>query len=155
MTLNVPITYFGFIHAFLVSIEILIASNFSRLEKLFGSGKAYLRFTAMLVALVFIITAIFPNIFTAILLVALAGGFGLTRIELMFVYMNKFIPSQQRATVLSSISMFKSFALVLLNPLIGFAADNSIRLALLVVALLPLSVFLFSPINKENLESKI
>ena len=102
-----------------------------------------------------IITAIFPNIFTAILLVALAGGFGLTRIELMFVYMNKFIPSQQRATVLSSISMFKSFALVLLNPFIGFAADNSIRLALLVVALLPLSVFLFSPINKENLESKI
>lgn len=70
----------------------------------------------------------------------------------MSSYMNKFIPSGERATILSSISMFRRFALVLLNPIIGFTADHSLRAAALVVGLLPLVIFLFSPIEQEMLE---
>lgn len=150
--MNIPILYFGYFHALLVGAEMLIASNFVFFEKLFGSGKAFLRFSAIITSFSFILAAIFPNILTAFLFIVLAGGFGLTRLELMTAYMNKFIPSKQRATVLSSISMFRRFALVLLNPLIGFTADHSLRLAFLVVGLLPLMVFLFSPIEQEMLD---
>jgi len=150
--LNVPIYYFGWFHAFLVGIEILISSNFVRLEKLFGSGKKYFRFTAMVTALSFFLAALHPNLFTITLLIIFAGGFGLTRLDLMNAYMNKHIPSEQRATILSSISMFRRLALVFLNPIIGFTADHSLRLALLIVGLLPLTIFIFSPLrNQENI----
>lgn len=153
-SIKVPIIYFGFAHAFLVAVEIVVSSNFVRLEKLFGSGKAYLRFSAVATSVGFILVAIFPNLITAGLFLILAGGFGLTRQELMISYMNKFISSEQRATVLSSISMFRQLALVLLNPAVGFAADRSLGIALFAVGLLPLLLFLFSPIEQEMLEDK-
>lgn len=151
--MHIPVLYFGAIHAFLVGIEILIAGNFVALEKFFGSGKTYFRFTAIITGLAFLVTAAFPNLITVMVFIVLAGGFGLTRLELMSAYMNKLIPSGQRATVLSSISMLRRFALVILNPAIGFMADHSLQLALLAVGLLPFLVFLFSPIKQEMLES--
>ena len=81
-----------------------------------------------------------------------AGGFGLTRLELMFVYMNKFIPSEQRATILSSVSMFKRFVLVMFNPLVGFIADKSLTMALVAIGALSLAVLIFSPLREETLE---
>lgn len=147
--LNIPIFYFGFWHTFLVAAEILIASNFGYFEKIFGSGKSLLNFSAIITSISFIIVAIFPSIFTLVLFILFAGGFGITRFELMSSYMNKFIPSEQRATVISSVSMFKRFALVILNPIIGFAADRSLGLAFLILGLIPLLVFLFSPIRQK------
>jgi MFS family permease len=150
--INTSVAYFGLFHALLVGSEILISSNFPRLEKLFGSAKNYLRFSAIIPAVFFLIVALFPNFFTIILFLVFAGGFGLTRMDLMSAYMNKFIPSSRRATILSSISMFRRFALVLLNPFIGFTADRSLSLALLIISLLPLTVFFFSPITQESLD---
>ena len=146
---NIPIFYFGFGHALLVAAEILIASNFGYFEQIFGSGKSFLSFSAIITSISFIIVAIFPSIFTLVLFILFAGGFGITRFELMSSYMNKFIPSEQRATVISSISMFRRFALVILNPVIGFAADRSLGLAFLILGIIPLFVFLFSPIKQK------
>ncbi len=151
-SINVAIFYFGFVHAFLVGMEMIIAANFSFLEKLFGNTKGLLKFSAIATSGAFILVAVFPNIITILLFILFAGGFGLTRFELMSAYMNRFIPSEQRATVLSSISMFRRFSLVFLTPIIGFTADHSLRLAFLVVGLLPLLVFLFSPVEQEMLE---
>ena len=151
-SVGIGIFYLGVIHAVLVLSEILVSSNFERLTKLFGSDKRYLRVSAIVVVLSFLLVAAWPNVVTISILVILGGGFGLTRLPLMSAYMNKFIPSEQRATILSSISMFRRFGLVILNPLIGFTADYSLRLAALVVGLLPLTIFLFSPVEQEMLE---
>lgn len=151
-SVGVGIFYLGIIHAVLVLSEILVSTNFERLTKLFGSDKRYLRASAIIVVVTFLLVALWPNIITISTLVIFGGGFGLTRLPLMSAYMNKFIPSEQRATVLSSISMFRRFGLVILNPLIGFTADHSLRLAALIVGLLPLAIFLFSPIEQEMLD---
>lgn len=66
--LQVPITYFGFAHAFLVGVQILISSNFVVLEKIFGSGKNFLRFSAGATAATLILAAVWPNIYTVFLL---------------------------------------------------------------------------------------
>lgn len=153
-SLGVPIFYFGFGHAFLVAAEIAVAANFDALEKLFGGGRNFLRLSAAGTALTFLLAAAFPRTATVVLFLLVAGGFGLTRIELLGAYMNRFIPSERRATVLSSISMFKRLALVGLNPVVGFTADHSLRLALLGVGLLPLLVFLFSPLRQKTLEAE-
>lgn len=151
-SIGIGIIYLGIVHAILVLSEILISNNFEKLTKLFGSDKRYLRASAIIVIVTFILVAIWPNIITISILIIFGGGFGLTRLSLMSTYMNKFIPSNQRATILSSISMFRRFALVILNPIIGFTADHSLRIAALVVGLLPLVIFLFSPIEQEMLE---
>ena len=154
ISFKVPIIYFGLIHAALVATEMLVAANFVRLEKLAGSGRNYLRFSALATGLAFLLAASFPSLVTTSLLIIFAGGFGLTRLELMFAYMNRFIPSAQRATILSAVSMLRRFALVIINPVVGLVADNSLRLALLAVGLLPVILFFFSPIEQEMLESE-
>lgn len=146
---GVPIIYFGLLHALLVASQIVVASNFVRLEKLFHGAKNLLAFSAVITGITFAVAGLYPSLVTALLFITLAGGFGLTRGELMGVYLNRLIQSHQRATVLSSISMFRRLFLVLLNPIVGFTADRSLNLALLGVGLLPLLVFLFSPLEKE------
>lgn len=151
-SIGTGIVIFGLVHAVMVFSEILVSSNFERLTKLFGSDKNYLRASLIIVVVSFLLVAAWPNLITVSILIVLGGGFGLTRLSLMSSYMNKFSPSEERATILSSISMFNRFALVILNPIIGFTADHSLRLAALVVGLLPLILFLFSPIEQEMLE---
>lgn len=150
--IHIPIFFFGFITPILVGSEMLVSANFRKIERWFGSSKKYLAMSAIIIALAFIITGIFPSIITILLFVIFAGGFGYTRINLMSAYMNKFIPSEQRATILSTISMLRRFVLVILNPLIGFTADHSLQLAFILLGILPLAIFFFSPIEQEMLE---
>lgn len=148
---GLPILYFGYFHVLLVGSEILISTNFVRLEQWFRSKKAYLRFSAIATSLTFLLVALYTHLTTILLFLFFAGGVGLTRLKLMNSYMNKFIPSAQRATVLSSISMFRRLSLAFLNLLVGFLADRSLTLTLFVIGLLPLMVFFFSPIEQSML----
>jgi len=150
--LQVPVFYFGFFHMILMASEIFVAMNFHNLDKWFGSTKGFLRFSAIVTALSFIAVAVFPNVITVVALVIFGGGFGLSRIEYMLIYMNRMIPSSERATILSSISMFRRLLLVFLNPVMGFVADRSLPFAALLSGLLALLIFFFSPLEKEILE---
>ncbi len=151
-SLHAPVYYFGFFHALMVGVEMLVSYNFTRLEELFGSAKSFLGFSALVTAIAFFLVAVFPTRETVILLLILGGGFGLTRLEYLEIIMNKWIPSDKRATVLSSVSMFRQFALVILNPAVGLMADHSLRGACIFVGSLSLIIFLFSPLEKKMLE---
>lgn len=145
---GIPIIYFGLFHGLLTLSEIIISANFAQLEKMFGSFKNLVRATALITAVSLIVVAIHPNLLTIIFLIVFGGGFGLTRITLISSHNNKFIPSEQRATILSSISMFRRLSLTILNPLIGFIANRSLTKALFILGLVSLAIFLFSPANK-------
>ncbi len=154
--LLVPIEKFGFFHAGLAGIQIIIAANFLLLEKILRGPVRFLKFTALMTGGTFILVGLFPNIYTVIIFLTCAGGFGLTRWEYMSSYMNKLIPSAERATVLSSVSMFRRLALIFLNPIIGVIAGNSLQNAFLFVGLLPLAliglqlVFMKLDVSRSN-----
>ncbi|MFH1610780.1 MAG: hypothetical protein ABIA91_02710, partial [Patescibacteria group bacterium] len=57
--------------------------------------------------------------------------------------MQKHIRSEERATVISSISMFRRFALIFLNPLLGILVDKNISIALSVVGVISMLSILF------------
>ncbi len=137
--LGIPIMYFGLAHAGLLLSEILVSSNFTTLEKILGVGKVYLRSSAILVTLSFILAALIPNIYTLIILIVIGGGIGYTRATYISSLANKHIQSHHRATVLSSIGMVRRLALVVLNPAVGYAATYSLPLAFILVSLFPLS----------------
>ncbi|EKD80392.1 MAG: hypothetical protein ACD_40C00119G0002, partial [uncultured bacterium] len=141
-TLSIPIMYFGLAHAFLLLSEIVVSSNFTKLEKIIGSGKVYLRNSALLVTVSFILAAVIPNLITLIIFILVGGGIGYTRSTYISSIANKHIQSSHRATVLSSIGMVRRLALVPLNPAIGYAAGYSLPLAFIIISLFPLSSLL-------------
>ena len=153
--LGVAITIFGLFQVLLTGTQIIASHNFTFLEKLFGSAKGYLQFSALATGLSFILVALFPNIITVILFILLAGGLGMSRSTLVSSYMQRYIPSEQRATVLSSVSTFSRLAITLCNPIVGLLATHSLQLAALLLGIFPLVLFFFSPIENEMLNNSV
>ncbi|MDD5178173.1 MAG: MFS transporter [Candidatus Nanoarchaeia archaeon] len=145
------IGYFGIIHASFVISEILILNNFEKLERLLGSKKRLTFFSAMIVGIMYIIGGLTTFIPVVILIIIIAGGFGLTRGTLLSSYMNKYISSEERATTLSSISMLRRFLIAAINPLIGFMVDWSLGTTLIIIGVITIIFSLFSRIKEEHL----
>ena len=141
LRVGVPVGMLGFTFSLMLAIEIVFSSNFDRLEKIIGTGKKYLKNSALLTSLGFFLVALFPNLVTVFLFQILVAGFGYTRATYIVALASKHIPSSQRATTLSSISMLRRFALVIFNPMIGFVADQNFSLALFLIGILPLTSF--------------
>jgi hypothetical protein len=137
--LGIPIIYFGLAHALLLLSEITVSSNFKFFERFLGEGKAYLKNSAILVTLAFILAAIYPSYLSLIILITIGGGIGYTRATYISSIANKHIKSLHRATVLSSVGMIRRLALVPLNPMIGAVAVYSLPVAFIVVSFFPLS----------------
>ena len=137
--LGIPIMYFGLAHALLLASEIVVSSNFATLEKVLGSGKDYLKNSALLVTASFIIAALFHHWISLVILILVGGGIGYTRATYISSIANKHINSRHRATILSSIGMIRRLALVPLNPAIGFVAGYSLPLTFVIISLFPLS----------------
>lgn len=152
--LGIAIALFGLFQVLFTGTQIAASHNFTFLETLFGSARGYLRFSALATGLSFLLVALFPNLITVILFILLAGGLGMSRSTLVSSYMQQYIPSEKRATVLSSVSTFSRLAIALCNPLVGLAATHSLQLAILLLGLFPLVLFFFSPIEQEMFEYK-
>lgn len=148
---GIGIAYFGLVHAAFALSQILIMNNYSFFEKLFGSKKNVLFFTAFILGAMFILAAITSNAVLIIIAIIIGGGFGLARGPLYSSYLNKHIPSKERATVLSSISMLQRFVLVIINPLIGLLIDASLFYALLILGIAAVSFSFFSRVKEEHL----
>lgn len=149
--IGVAVIWFGFFHLALTLVEVMINNSFHFMEKIAGSIKNYLRITALLVGIGFVAAGFWQNAFTLGLLIILSGGFGLTRLTHISSHLNILIPSDQRATILSSISMLRRFFLVILNPIVGFFVDKSLNWTLIGLGIIPALVFLFSPLKDSML----
>lgn len=162
--LNFPIGYFGIAHAFLLFTQIVVSMNFLLIDKIIKKTQLffkqslsllninyqakqwvnrlinYQKISALMTAFGFFLVAFRINYVTMTIFLMTAGGFGLTRFAYLSSLINPDIPSQQRATVLSSISMFRRFSLMLMNPFIGYLASQSMSRTLFFLACLPLFV---------------
>lgn len=148
---GVDIAYFGMVHAVFVASEIVIMNNYERLENLFGSKKRLVSFSAVITGVMFIIGGLTTFIPIVLLVIILGGGFGLSRRPLFVSYMNKYIPSSERATVLSTVSMLRRFALVAVNPVVGMIADWSLNHTLVILGVTAVIFSLISRVEEEHL----
>jgi hypothetical protein len=65
--------------------------------------------------------------------------------------MNKFIPSDRRATALSTASMFRMLAMAILNPVAGVLADWNLHKTMLILAGMLALFALTSRVREEQL----
>jgi MFS family permease len=146
--LGIPIIYFGLAHAGLLLSEMIVSANFTRLEKVLGSGKAYLKNSALLVSAAFIFAVIVQHWISLIILIVIGGGIGYTRATYIASIAHKHISSSHRTTTLSSIGMLRRLVLIPLNPFVGWIAGISLTLGFALISLFPLSTLFI----KEDVE---
>ena len=132
-------------------VQIIILNNFYSLEKIFGGKRKYLLLSAVLTGIGFIIIAISSTITMALFGMLMAGAFGLTRKPLFHSYLNKYIQSGERATVLSTISMFYSFSAAIINIVLGYFVDLNIGYTLVVIGLFIITLGIISKLEEEHL----
>ncbi len=139
----------------LISIgQIIVMMNYEKIERLLGSKKRLVfltSFFASLCAIISSLSAIISLKILSLVLIVLAIIMGFSRKPLMISYMNKYIPSSERATTLSGVNMMRTFILILLNPIIGKIADWSIIYSLLIIGVIGLIFSISSKIEEAHL----
>ena len=153
MKTGLAIVYFGLIRSAFSLTGMIGTWNIHVTEKLFGTEKMFVNTTAFIVAAFLLLVAAFPNVVTVVLAIIFIGGFANARTSYLNTVMNEVIPNEQRATVLSVTSTVYMLIFAIANPVVGFIADHSLRLAFLSVALLPFTAFFFlryQPIFKNR-----
>lgn len=148
---GVDIAYFGIVHGFMSLTQIMVINNFIRMEKWLGSKKRLLFLSAFLTGIFFILLGITNFVPLVIGGIILCAGFGLSRGPLFSSYLNKYIPSDMRATVLSTTSMLRTFSIVLVNSVSGLLADWSIPNTLLILGISTIIFSFLSKIKEEDL----
>ncbi len=148
---GVDIIYFGVVHAFMSLAQIFIIGNFTRFEKWLGAKKRLLFIGAFLTGVFFIILGLTTFVPLVIAGIILSAGFGLSRGPLFSSYMNKYIPSDKRATVLSTTSMLRTFSIVVVNITAGLLAEWSIPNTLLILGIAIIVFSFLSKIKEEHL----
>jgi MFS family permease len=150
--LNFPIEYFGFVHAGIVIAEILILNSIIKMEVALNSKKRYILFSSILVGICYLVLAFSFNIYLAIACMLLIGGFGMTMKPIFYSYMNKYIESKNRATVLSAVSMSRSIVAAITNIIFGYLVDWNIKYTLFGIGLITIFFALISKLEEEHLK---
>jgi MFS family permease len=150
-SLDLPIIFFGVISSFILIMQIFVLNNFSKLEKLVRSKKNYLLISALLTGAAFIGLGLAEHIIISTILFGIAAGFGLTRFVLFQNYMNKYVESNIRATVASTISMIHNLFKGIVYLFLGLLAKWSLNYACIIIGLLIIACALASKVEEKHL----
>ncbi len=148
---GVDILFFGAVHAVMCLAQILVMSNYKSIEKLIGSKLSVLFIASLITALFYVVLGFSRSPILAIISIIFSAAFGLTRGPLFTSYMNKFIPSEKRATVLSVTTMFQTLAIVIVNVITGILSKWSMNYTMIIVGVFLVVVTIFSRIEEEHL----
>ncbi|MGE5474299.1 MAG: MFS transporter [Ignavibacteriales bacterium] len=148
---GINMAYWGFSQVAFVMSQVIVMSNYTFLEKILGSKKNLIFYGSLIGGLAYILGALNHSVPATLISIYLIGGFLVTRKTLMISYMNKYIPSSERATVLSTISMINSLALAVINPLFGYFAQVSLNSTLLVIGIATTIFAFVSKVEEEHL----
>ncbi|MCD6403644.1 MAG: hypothetical protein J7L59_00460, partial [Nanoarchaeota archaeon] len=105
----------------------------------------------VLTGVAFILGGTTASLPLVLLSIFLAGGFGLGRRPLLTSYMNKYIPSSERATVLSTVSMVRRFVNALANLVVGMMVDWSLSYTLITLGGTAILFSFISKVEEEHL----
>jgi hypothetical protein len=79
-------------------------------------------------------------------------GLKMMRSPVLSDFMNKYIESRNRATVLSGVSMLEKIIIMILYPIVGLLADYSLWTTFLFLGIATLVISLINRIEAEHIE---
>jgi MFS family permease len=149
--LGVPIAYFGIVQTGACLGQIAVLSNIEKLEGWLKSKRQFLLLAGLGAGAGYIALGFVKSPALCAGLIILVFSLGHTRAPVFSSYMNKYIPSEKRATVLSMASMLRTLAIVIVNPLIGLLADRSLTAAFYSLGASLIALAIFSRIEEKHL----
>lgn len=148
---GVDIIYFGMVHASICLAQIGVLQSFSRIEKYLGRKRRLLVATAIITGTGFVWLGLSSSAWAIVSLIVVTAGFGLSRTPLYISYMNKFIPSDKRATILSVTSMARNIGIGLANLVAAVMAKWSVKYMMIVSGGIILFFALATRVKEEHL----
>lgn len=159
---GLAIKYYGLVHAAACLGQILFLTRAEKAEAWVGSKSRVLKASAFALALGFAALGAasygltgWTNLCVTIPAVVVTFAAGLSRVPIFSAYMNAHIPSEKRATVLSFVSMCRTFAIVIVSPAVGLVADRSLPWAFFGLSAAVAAVTLLSRIEERHLQEGI
>lgn len=149
--LNFLIEYFGFVAASLTIVQIIFMSLIPRLEKRYSNKKLFLQIYTVIPGIGFILMSMITFLPVSIALILIVLGMGLSRRILFTQGINKQIETENRATVLSTISMITSLIRTILYPIIGYLTMVNLGLTFILLGAMIIIFAIFSKIKNEYL----
>ena len=144
-------TNLGYINMIWLAVEILIANSFLVLEKVLKSKRAVVFLSSFATGVGFFVMALTSNVSLVVVGIIFAAGFGLGRYVLLMNYINKHIPSEQRAMIISTIVMFKQLGHVILNPIVGRLIEWNLVIVLIILGGIMIAWSFLSPVREKHL----
>jgi MFS family permease len=141
---GVPLAAFGVVHAAMGLGQITLLSRVAQVERAVGGRARLARATALVPAVAMLGLAVTTGVAPSIVLIVAAATAGLGRPPLFSGPVNRLIPSERRATVLSAISAARTLSVGMVYPAVGAILDRSLVAALSFVGVLGLAAAAFA-----------
>lgn len=149
--MNISIQNYGWVHALIVLMQFIVLNSFTFFNNVFKSKKRMIFYFALIPAIAYIGMGIIDSIIIWIILLTFAQGFGYPRDVLFVNYLNKHIESEERATVLSIISMIKSLIFAIVYLIAGYFMEINWKFTLIAFGSIMLISQIISKVEEEHL----
>jgi MFS family permease len=149
--LQIPIIWYGFISSLMYIIQAGFMNIIPRITSKRKNKLVILYIVDIINGVAFILMGLTTNIFLGILIVIIIVGFGYTRFLHYMNGINKFIESENRATVLSTVNMFSSILRTIFNPIVGLLVMWNIYAFFIIIGVTILILTFFTRVKNEYL----
>jgi MFS family permease len=147
--LRFEIGYFGFVSASLTMIQIILNNIAPKLEKRYSNKRKLIQIYTLIPGIGFLLMSFVTYIPGSIALILIVIGMGFSRRIIFTNGINKQIETDNRATVISTISMIASLIRAILYPLIGYLTMISLGFTFIFLGIMIIFFVVFSRIKNE------
>ncbi len=151
---GVPIQYFGLIYALGLGAQILLIKSAKQIESWVGSRRLLLQTCSFLTALAFIDLAYVDSKLLVALAIVVGFAFSAPREVLLDEYLSQKLPEGERAAAQVLASHLRTFAIVVINPIIGLLADWNLWRTMLILGVIIGVGAVASQVKEEHLAIK-
>jgi len=121
---GIPIAYFGVIFAAVSILGALVVRRIHAIEERVGMKRAIL-LSGLIPAYAMLVLAGFSTALVIVAAITLINTLHIMRLPLFSDYINKRIPSDRRATMLSLEGLSMRVSFIILSPILGYTADKA------------------------------
>ena len=149
--LSVPLVFFGFVAASMTLSEIICTNLLPKFERHYKNKKSILTIYTLIPGIAYILIAFIFFAPIVIALVLIVIGFGFSRRIIFINGINKEIETENRATVLSTISMIGNIIRTVLYPIVGILVMWSLNYTFIILGISVILMALVSQVKNEHL----
>ena len=155
ISLNVDIAYFGLVNVLMLVAQMLVIRVARALDRKFTRKRWIFQIHSLCVGIGFVMMAISDNILCTLIGIIMVVGFGFGKRPFSMAEMNKHIPSEQRATTISTVSMFFRMIMMILFPLLGYLVEISLTAVLLGLGIFAIVFVPINPLREQHFAAEI